>query len=618
MIHFMELDNTKKPESIYPKVTAWDVVKEYWVSLKNHKIALFLTIFGVFIATVGGSIVTPVFYKKFFDTLVIVSADPARDISEIVKIIFIILGVNILNWIGWRIAWFSTNQLEAHVMSNSLQRAFDYVMGHSHNFFISNFAGSLVQRMNRFARSFESIFERVFFDVSSLIIKVVGAGIVLYIIEPKIALGMGIWVIVFLIVSFYFNRKKLKYDVRAAETNSKMTGMLSDAISNHGSIQFFSAFKQESKRINDINIPFMKLNIFRWNFGIYIDSIQALLSITIEFLLFYFGIKYWQLGLVSLGTFVLIQSYILNIGGSLWSFSRIVRDIYQGVADAKEMVEIMHLPHEIKDSENAKELIVEKGVIEYKNVSFTFGKDEENNKAVFKNLNISIKAGEKVALIGTSGAGKSTLVKLLLRLHDIKQGEILVDGQNIKDVTQNSLRNNISLVPQDPALFHRTLMENIKYGKKDATDEEVVEASKLAHCDIFIKEFPLKYETFVGERGIKLSGGERQRVAIARALLKNAPVLILDEATSSLDSHSESLIQDALNTLMKGKTTLVIAHRLSTIRKMDRIIVLGKSGIIEEGSHDDLIKKEGGTYAKLWNLQAGGFANKSIEEMLEG
>jgi ABC-type multidrug transport system fused ATPase/permease subunit len=205
-----------------------------------------------------------------------------------------------------------------------------------------------------------------------------------------------------------------------------------------------------------------------------------------------------------------------------------------------------------------------------------------------------------------------------LRLHDIKGGEILIDGQNIKNVTQNSLRENISLVPQDPALFHRTLMENIRYGKRDAKDEDVIAASKLAHCDIFIKDFPLQYETFVGERGIKLSGGERQRVAIARALLKNAPILILDEATSSLDSHSESLIQDALHTLMKGKTTLIIAHRLSTIRKMDRIIVLGKNGVIEEGSHDDLIKKGDGMYAKLWNLQAGGFANKSIEEMLEG
>jgi ABC-type multidrug transport system fused ATPase/permease subunit len=312
------------------------------------------------------------------------------------------------------------------------------------------------------------------------------------------------------------------------------------------------------------------------------------------------------------GTFVLVQAYIISINNSLWSFSRIVRDMTEGISDAKEMVEMLHLPHEIQDIPNATALNVPKGLIEFKNVSFSFGE----NKPVFNKLNLSIKAGEKVALIGSSGAGKSTLVKLLLRLNDIQGGEISIDGQNIKNVTQESLRENISLVPQDPALFHRTLMENIRYGRRDATDEEVINSSKLAHCDIFIKEFPYKYETFVGERGIKLSGGERQRVAIARALLKNAPILVLDEATSSLDSHSESLIQDALQTLMKGKTTLVIAHRLSTIRKMDRIIVLGKDGILEEGSHEQLIQKHGMS-ARLWNLQAGGFADKSIEELLE-
>ena len=211
-----------------------------------------------------------------------------------------------------------------------------------------------------------------------------------------------------------------------------------------------------------------------------------------------------------------------------------------------------------------------------------------------------------MALIGPSGAGKSTFVRLLLRLYDIHSGEILIDGQNISKVTQNSLRDNISLVPQDPVLFHRTLMENIRYGKPLATDEQVIRAARLAHCDEFIEQLPKKYDTYVGERGIKLSGGERQRVAIARAILKNAPILVLDEATSSLDSHSEMLIQDALDTLMKGETTVVIAHRLSTIRKMDRIIVFENGKIIEEGSHEALIEKTGGLYAKLWSLQAGG------------
>jgi ABC-type multidrug transport system fused ATPase/permease subunit len=215
-----------------------------------------------------------------------------------------------------------------------------------------------------------------------------------------------------------------------------------------------------------------------------------------------------------------------------------------------------------------------------------------------------------VAIIGPSGAGKTTFVRLIMRLYELTKGRIEIDGQDIQKVTQDSLRENISLVPQDPVLFHRTLMENIRYGKREATEEEVKVAARLAHCDEFIETLPLKYETFVGERGIKLSGGERQRVAIARAILKHAPILILDEATSSLDSHSEKLIQDALDNLMKNCTTIVIAHRLSTIRKMDRIIAMKNGKIIEEGTHDELSNKDSGLYKDLWELQAGGFIQK--------
>ncbi|MCK4891750.1 MAG: ATP-binding cassette domain-containing protein, partial [Candidatus Pacebacteria bacterium] len=228
-------------------------------------------------------------------------------------------------------------------------------------------------------------------------------------------------------------------------------------------------------------------------------------------------------------------------------------------------------------------------------------------RKVFEKFDLTIKGCQRVALIGPSGAGKTTVIKLLLRNFDVFGGKILIDDQDISKVTQESLWENISLVPQDPILFHRSLMENIRYGKFDATDVEVIKASKLAHCHEFISDLPEKYDTFVGERGVKLSGGERQRVAIARAILRNAPILVLDEATSSLDSQSESLIQDALDKLMKNKTVIVIAHRLSTIVKMDRIIYIDKGRIIEEGTHEELLRKNKGQYRKLWELQAGGF-----------
>ena len=266
----------------------------------------------------------------------------------------------------------------------------------------------------------------------------------------------------------------------------------------------------------------------------------------------------------------------------------------------------MLTPHEIKNTDTATALKISKGEIKFKNVTFNFNE----NKAVLDNISCLIKPGEKIALVGPSGAGKTTFIRLILRLYNLTSGEIFIDNQNISQITQESLRENISLVPQDPILFHRTLKENIRYGKPSASDEEVVRASKLAHCDDFIENLPNKYETLVGERGVKLSGGERQRVAIARAILKNAPILILDEATSSLDSHSEALIQEALDNLMKGCTTIAIAHRLSTIRKMDRIIVMEDGKIAEEGTHEDLANRESGIYKELWELQVGGFIQK--------
>ena len=260
-----------------------------------------------------------------------------------------------------------------------------------------------------------------------------------------------------------------------------------------------------------------------------------------------------------------------------------------------------------------KGLLAEVGEIEFKDLSFSFN----DTRKILEHITVTIQPGEKVALIGPSGAGKTTFVRLLLRLYSATSGEILIDGQDISKVSQESLRKNISLVPQDPVLFHRTLADNIAYGKRDASKKEIEKAAKLAHCDEFIKNLPFGLETYVGERGIKLSGGERQRVAIARAMLKNAPILILDEATSSLDSHSEMLIQDALNNLMAGKTTIVIAHRLSTIQKMDRIIVIDNGKIIEQGSHNVLLANEQSLYKKLWSLQAGGFLTEDDEEEIE-
>jgi ATP-binding cassette subfamily B protein len=613
----MAQNNDLKKQGDFPIVTTIDVIKEYWKHAKRFWYFGALSLTGISISTAIFSVVIPLYYKNFFDYISHASVGSDGDVSKLVSIIVSILVLGLVGLVFTRGAYFSMIAFEGKSMIDIKQKAFDHMMHHSYGFFSNNFSGSLVQRVGRFTRSFERIFDRFVMDVFPLVVKAIGVVLVLSFVEPKLAIVLLGWIILFMAFSFIMTKMKYKYDLIASGLDSKSTGALADAVSNHSAIQSFTGNAYESDRFAAINLEHMKANIFRWNLGELTNLIQVALTIAVEFLVFYFGIIYWHSGLLSIGTFVLVQAYILSINGSLWSFSRIVRDMTEGIADAKEMVEIIHLQYEIQDAPQAKTLRAEKGAIEFKDVSFSFNAKGDAHNFVFNKLNLSIAAGEKVAIIGSSGVGKSTLVKLLLRLHDINDGQITIDGQDIKSVTQNSLRDSISLVPQDPALFHRTLMENIRYGRRDATDDDVLHAAQLAHCDVFIKDFPLKYETFVGERGIKLSGGERQRVAIARAFLKNAPILVLDEATSSLDSHSEALIQDALHRLMKGRTALVIAHRLSTIKNMDRIIVLNKDGVVEDGSHDELLKKKDGTYARLWNLQAGGFANRSIEEMLE-
>ncbi|MCX6718265.1 MAG: ABC transporter ATP-binding protein [Candidatus Staskawiczbacteria bacterium] len=586
---------------VYPQVKLKDVLAAFWRGIKPRKWQLFILVVSIILANIG-AIIIPLFYKQFFD-IIAGGGDKIIIASKLFALIFYILGINILFWILYRIATLANTNFEPKVMANLKQQSYDHLMLHSYSFFTNSFAGSLVQKVNRFARSFERIADNFVWNLLPLAVRVVSIFVVVFFINKWIALVILIWVIIFLSFNITFSRWKLKYDIEVAEIDSKATGYLADTISNQNTIQLFGGYKFESSGYKKITDEQAKITRFAWRLDAIVEGGQAFLGFAIEFILFYFSIKYWQQGLISIGVFVLLQAYVLNIINQLWGFTRIVRDVYQSYADAKEMVEITLLSHEIKDIPQAKELIVDKGEIEFKNLTFSFNQ----TRKVLEDINLIVKPREKVALIGPSGAGKTTFVRLLLRLYSATSGKILIDGHDISQATQESLRKNISMVPQDPILFHRTLAENIAYGKRNATIEEIKKAATLAHCNEFIKDMPLGFETYVGERGIKLSGGERQRVAIARAILKNAPILVLDEATSSLDSNSEMLIQDALENLMENKTVIVIAHRLSTIQKMDRIIVIDNGKIIEQGSHADLLENENSLYKKLWELQAGGF-----------
>ncbi len=606
----MPLEKTQK-NIAYPEAGLRDVLRAFWSGIRPQKWGLFFLALFMVLANVG-AIIVPIFYKQFFD-IISVSGDRTEIAAKLIAIIIQVAFLNGFIWMFFRIATIFNNLYQTATIARLKQQSYDYLIDHSYSFFSNNFTGSLVQRVNRFARAFETLSDRLIWDVLPLFVRIISIIIVVAFINKWISLVIFVWIAVFLGFNIMFSRWKLKYDISVAEIDSKTTGYLADTITNQNTIQLFNGQEFESKGYKNVTDRQARMTKISWNLDSIMEAGQAFLGFAIQFLLFYFAIRYWEQGLLTIGAFVLLQVYMIGLIDHLWGFTRVVRNAYQAYADAKEMVEIMLLPHEIKDTPLAKELSANKGEIEFKGLGFSFNKTRE----VLKDVSLIIKPGEKVALVGPSGAGKTTFVKLLLRLYSATAGKILIDNQDISEATQESLRKNISMVPQDPILFHRTLRENIGYGKREATKQEIEKAVALAHCDEFIKELPYGLETYVGERGIKLSGGERQRVAIARAILKNAPILILDEATSSLDSQSELLIQDALNNLMAGKTTIVIAHRLSTIQKMDRIIVIDNGKIIEQGSHDKLLKKEESLYKKLWELQAGGFLKSEDEEAEE-
>ena len=577
------------------------VLKYFWQVARDFKVSLFAVVFSMIFASIL-DVYIPLQYLKLWNVL---NANDFTVIAVAKSIIILILLLNLARFFVRRISGYCLSYFEASSMAGLREQAFSYMMGHSHSFFANNFGGSLTQRINKYARAFEKLTDRMMVDGLPLIIRGGGTIVAFYVLLPKYSYILGIFSVVFLITAFVYIRFKLKYDVIASEADSKTVGALSDAIGNHASIQLFTGHKYEKERVGGVIQDQRKKTTINWYLWEGLSTIQAFYTVCVEFILFWVVLGDWKLGLVTLPIVVLLQSYFVRLAESLWSFGAIVRAYYESFADAEEMAVILSTPYGIRDRVEDS-LSKVSGKVEFDNVTYIY---ENNNSKVLDNFSATIPAGEKIALVGSSGAGKTTFVRLLLRLFNLTSGKIMIDGVDISTISQENLREKIAFVPQDPILFHRTLLENIRYGRRDATDEEVLNAAHLAHCDDFIDALPKGYETYVGERGIKLSGGERQRVAIARAILKNAPILILDEATSSLDSHSESLIQDALSKLIQGKTTIVIAHRLSTIRQMDRIIVLDKGKIIEDGVHDELTNKTDGLYKKLWDLQAGGFKN---------
>lgn len=489
-------------------------------------------------------------------------------------------------------------KLKANITCELMER----LLAQSYQFYQNQFPGSLANKVNDVALGVAQI---VTISIDSFVgngMMLVAASTALIFINPLIALIFFVWVILFLSGSWVLAKKAHLLSDQTSEFRSQMTGTLVDILGNMNVVRLFTNQKLESQLIQDKTQNIVKSErAFEWLL-IKLFSFQSISFAVMQSLTLGTLIYLRHRGLITLGDFSFSLTINIYIVDNLWQIGQRFNEFSEQMGKVTQGLRLTGDTPALLNAASATDMQVKKGEIVFENVEFQYRK----TTPLFEHLNIHIQAGEKVGLVGYSGSGKTTFVHLILRLFNLQKGRILIDGQNIAQVNQNSLRESISFIPQDPTLFHRSILENIRYARPEATETEVTLAAQAAHADEFIQMLPEGYETLVGERGIKLSGGQRQRIAIARAMLKDSPILILDEATSALDSVTEHLIQESLDRLMEEKTTLVIAHRLSTLLHMDRIIVFHQGQIMETGSHRDLLNNQG-LYAQLWQSQVGGF-----------
>lgn len=506
--------------------------------------------------------------------------------------------------IGWRVVLYLVWTFETAMQRDLYQRIFEKLTHQTMFFHSSTFGGSLVSQTNKLTGAAERFWDMVIWSILPLIISLTGSIAVLSTLLLPYAIFLAIISLVFLSVVYFGSRPLVALNRIEAAASNKLSGQLADAMSNIMAIKASGGESQEQGSFEARVTTWRNASLAIMSGFLKVSTAYSTINTTLKIGAIAFAIYASQHNLVSVAAVYLIITYTGTVARELWNMNGIMRTYNSVIGNAREMTDVLKKDTTLVDTTD-EELAISKGSLAIDKMTFTH--DEGQGKTLFEDFSLQIPAGQKVGLVGSSGSGKTTLTKLLLRFADIDSGAITIDGQNIAHVTQASLRSQIAYVPQEPLLFHRTIRENIAYGTPHATDKDIERAAKQAGAYEFIKDLTEGFDTMVGERGVKLSGGQRQRIAIARAILKNAPILILDEATSALDSESEALIQKSLETLMQGRTSIVIAHRLSTIAKLDRIIVMDHGTIVEDGSHDALLKKKKGTYAQLWQRQSGGF-----------
>jgi len=523
--------------------------------------------------------------------------------------IALLAGLWIFRNISYRFAEFCERHYISELLNTTRELLFNRLIQQSLSFLHSNFAGVLANHVRRTGEVISSLRDKIQYNIVPLLVRFVTSGILLWQITPLFVAFMTVFLVIGIAGAFLTSSRWTSLSTKQAEAYSHLTGYIVDGVTNLSLVQQNVGWREEQKRLysahEGINDAFVnRLTYYSWFWGIF-DLVMTLFYCGFMVILAYS----WQTGNVTTAQLAMTVGIVTNLFGAIAGTVNLLSAKFDDIGILKDSLQKIASPLSVYDKPAASDLNVTAGKIEFRNVTFGYGPEEK----IFDSLNLEIASGERVGLVGISGTGKTTICQLLLRAYDVDGGGIYIDGQNIAEITQDSLHDAIAVIPQDPSLFHRTLGENISYGRPMATESDIVNAATSASISSFIDTLPQGYQTLVGERGVKLSGGQRQRIAIARAIVKNSPILVLDEATSALDSETEKEIQQAILCAMEGRTTLVVAHRLSTLRHMDRIIVMDNGRIIEDGNFATLIS-QGGTFKKLWDLQAGGFLSDSLSE----
>lgn len=566
--------------------------KLFWQFARKYPVWLVFVLIMPMIGTLLTGYVSPLILSQFLNQL----QQGTVALANSGNLVALYVASEIMGQvIAWRVALFAIWRFDLYVMRDIYHTIFKKLTSESLDFHANRFGGSLVSQTNKFVHASETLWDSMVWNVIPMVTAITATIVILCFYYWQYAVFIFALCVVFTITAAISTKLLVPRNTREAQADTKITAHIADMITNMTTVKAFGREQQEVERTIGAVDDWTKTSrsLMRGIVGATTGYSSLIVIINAGSLLFAI-IASGTLG-ISVGTAYLMLTYTMLVGEQLWQMNGIMRTYSRIVGDAHDMTAILTTPNTLQDNSD-NSLVVKEGEIQFSGVSFTH--DGGKGTKVFKDFNLHIKPSERIGLVGHSGSGKSTLVRLLLRFSDIQPGTITIDGQDINDVTQQSLHEAIAYVPQEPLLFHRSLAENIAYGNPTATRRQIIEAAKKANAWDFITGLPEGLETLVGERGIKLSGGQRQRIAIARAILKKAKVIVLDEATSALDSESEKLIQDALAKLMDASTSIVIAHRLSTIAKLDRIVVLKNGNVTEQGTHTELLAANG-EYAKL-------------------